>query len=131
MQVIDASVVVAALVDPTEGGVWAEAVMAESDLAAPALMHFEAANILRRSVARGDLDATAGATALARLVSLAATVLPFELTARRAWDLRDNLTSYDAAYVAAAELLDCRLVTLDRRIANATGPRCAILTPPP
>ncbi len=46
--------------------------------------------------------------------------------ARRIWELRDNLTTYDAGYVALAEALDCPLITADRRLARAPGIRCAI-----
>lgn len=42
------------------------------------------------------------------------------------WELRDNLTAYDATYVALAEALDCKLLTADGRLAGAPGPRCTI-----
>ena len=48
----------------------------------------------------------------------------------RVWALRDNLTGYDAWYVALAEALDCPIVTLDRRLSRANGPTCDIITPP-
>ena len=44
--------------------------------------------------------------------------------------LRENVTSYDAWYVALAEALDCPLVTLDRRLSRASGPTCEFITPP-
>jgi predicted nucleic acid-binding protein len=58
-------------------------------------------------------------------------VLPVELwpyapLAERVWELRENITSYDASYVALAELLDTTLVTIDGRLAKAPGPRCRI-----
>ena len=49
--------------------------------------------------------------------------LPFM---QRAYQLRANVTAYDSAYVALAETLGCELLTADRRLASATGPRCAI-----
>lgn len=55
---------------------------------------------------------------------------PHRRLAVRAWQLRDSVTYYDATYVALAELLDAPLVTLDRRLAQAPGPRCTFLTPP-
>ena len=55
---------------------------------------------------------------------------PHHKLAARAWELRGSVTYYDASYVALAELLDAPLVTLDRRLAQAHGPRCAFLTPP-
>lgn len=58
-------------------------------------------------------------------------LVPFAPFAERIWELRHNLTSYDAWYVAAAEELDLPVATLDRRLTTATGPRCAFLLPPP
>ena len=58
------------------------------------------------------------------------TLFPFAPFAGRIWDLRSNLTSYDAWYVAVAEALGCRLVTLDARLGRATGPKCEIIVPP-
>lgn len=55
---------------------------------------------------------------------------PYLVAAERAWELRQNLTAYDASYVALAELLAVPLVTLDARVARATGPQCAVLAPP-
>jgi predicted nucleic acid-binding protein len=56
---------------------------------------------------------------------------PESRTAARAWELRGAVTYYDANYVALAEILDAPLVTLDRQLAWAPGPRCEFLTPPP
>lgn len=130
IQVVDASVVVAALVDDSPVGRWCEAELQRSALAAPHLMPFEATNIIRRLVARRELDASAGALAVDDLRRLPIDYAPYELIAARIWELRDNLTSYDAAYVATAELVDARLVTLDVRLADSPGPACAIVTPP-
>ncbi len=57
-------------------------------------------------------------------------LFPFAPFAERVWALRENLTSYDAWYVALAEALDCPLVTLDRRLSRASGPVCEIIAPP-
>ena len=57
-------------------------------------------------------------------------LFPFAPFAERVWALRENLTSYDAWYVALAEALDCPLVTLDRRLSRANGPICEIIAPP-
>jgi len=45
---------------------------------------------------------------------------------RRAYESRGNVTAYDATYAALAEGIECELLTADRRLARATGPRCAI-----
>jgi predicted nucleic acid-binding protein len=56
--------------------------------------------------------------------------VPFDVLARRAWNLRDNLTTYDACYAAAAEQFELRLVTLDARLAGAPDVRCEVLVGP-
>ena len=48
----------------------------------------------------------------------------------RVWELRDNMSAYDATYVASAETLNCELVTPDARLARAPGPRCPMTVPP-
>jgi predicted nucleic acid-binding protein len=128
--VVDASLVVSALVDSGPAGVWAEAQLGRTALAAPHLMLVEAANILRRSVLSGDISADAGTLAHADLVALRVELFPYEPFAPRVWELRANLTAYDAWYVALAEALGAELVTLDSRLARATGPRCTIVAPP-
>ena len=69
------------------------------------------------------------AQAHADLLDLAIEYWPHELLALRAWELRENLSVYDASYVALAELTDATLVTLDRRIGGAPGLRCTVATP--
>ena len=130
IQVVDASVVVVGLLDDGELGRWSELRLLEADLAAPALMAFEAANVLRRAEARGRIDASLAVQALADLDRLDWNQVEFGALAERAWELRRNLTIYDASYVAAAELLECRLVTVDRRLAAAPGTACEIVIPP-
>lgn len=130
-QVVDSSVVASALLGIDEHQEWADSMLVEGALVVPALLHFEVANIIRRSTVIGATDETAASVALARLALMPVRhVVPFTRVADRAWELRANLTTYDASYVAAAELFDCRLVTLDHRLARATGPRCEIVTPP-
>lgn len=128
--VVDASVVVAALADDGGTGRWAEELLLADHLAAPHLMPAEAANILQRAALAGDLTADAAALAHADLGDLRADLFPYRPIAARAWELRGNLTAYDAWYVALAELLDAELATLDERLARAPGPRCAFLVPP-
>lgn len=128
--VVDASAVVAALVDDGPDGRWAESEIVREGLAAPYLMPVEAANILRRAVLAGDLSADTATLAHEDLVALRVDLFPYEPHARRVWQLRDNLTAYDAWYVALAEALGTPLVTLDERIARAPGPRCAFRLPP-
>jgi predicted nucleic acid-binding protein len=128
--IVDASLVVAALVDGGDVGTWAEGVLLSDDLAAPHLMPVEVANILRRAVQAGDVSADTASLAHADLQALRVELLPYAGVASRAWALRDSVALYDAWYVALAELLDADLATLDARLARAPGPRCGFVLPP-
>ncbi|HET8930812.1 MAG TPA: type II toxin-antitoxin system VapC family toxin [Acidimicrobiales bacterium] len=127
--VCDASAIVALLLDSGPDGSWVAGQFDEAALAAPGLMPFEAANIIRRHQLGGQVSADQAIQAHADLVDLPVEYWPYEVVARRAWELRSNLTVYDAAYVAVAERLGCRLVTLDGRIGRAPGVRCEVATP--
>jgi predicted nucleic acid-binding protein len=131
MLVVDAALVVAALVDGGPDGSWADGVLASDHLAAPHLMLVEVANILRRGVLSGDLTADTASMAHADLLDLRVELFPYAPFAPRVWELRESVTSYDAWYVALAESLDAKLATLDLRLSRATGPRCSFQTPPP
>ena len=130
MLVVDASVVVAALIDNGPEGIWAEQLLQTATLAAPHLMPAEAANILRRSALIGDVSEDSAAVARHELVSLHCELFAYESVAERVWALRSNVTAYDAWYVALAEALDCELATLDRTLSRASGPRCPFRLPP-
>lgn len=128
--VVDASLVVSALVDSGSTGFWAESLLAGEPLSAPHLMPVEAANILRRAAAAGEISADAAAMAHTDLLDMRVELFPYGPFGPRVWDLRNNLTSYDAWYVALAEFLGSRVATLDLKLARATGPRCDFETPP-
>jgi predicted nucleic acid-binding protein len=128
--VVDASLVVSVLVDGGITGSWAESLLADEPLSAPHLMPVEAANILRRAAAAGEISADVAALAHTDLLDLRVEFFPYRPFAPRIWELRDNLTSYDAWYVALAEFLGSRVATLDLNLARATGPRCGFETPP-
>lgn len=128
--VVDASAVVAALVgDPTTAS-WANTELRREGLAAPHLMPVEAVNILRRRMLDGSISADAAAAANDELLQLAVELFPYEPHGRRVWELRNNLTAYDAWYVAIAESLGVPLVTIDGRLARASGARCEFRLPP-
>jgi predicted nucleic acid-binding protein len=131
MLVIDAALVVAALVDSGPDGTWADELLGADALVAPHLMPVEVANILRRAVLAGDLSAEVASMAHADLLSLRVDLFPYAPFAARVWELRANVTAYDAWYVAMAEALDAELATLDVRLSQATGPRCGFRIPPP
>ncbi len=128
--VVDASVLVAALVDSEHEGAWAEAMLAEGDLVGPELALAEATNVLRRLEQSGQLSRIEATIAHRDLLRLDMAMFPFAPFAERVWALRGSLTSYDAWYVALAEALDCPLATLDRRLSRAGGPACDFLVPP-
>ena len=127
--VVDASVLVAALVDSGREGKWAESVVAEGHLAGPELALAEVSNVLRRLERAGQISRLEAASAHGDLLRLDIELFPFAPFAERVWALRGNLTSYDAWYVALAEVLDCPLVTLDRKLDRASGPTCEIVVP--
>jgi predicted nucleic acid-binding protein len=129
--VVDSSVLVAALVDTGPHGVWAEDVLAGGSLHAPELARAEATNILRR-LERAKLITTPEANgAQEDLMQLDIDLFSFEPFADRIWELRHNLTSYDAWYVALAEALKLPLATLDQALAKSSGVDCEFLTPGP
>lgn len=82
--------------------------------------------MLRRQAGAGLLDVRRAGFALHDLLSLPVTRYPHLPFAPRVWELRSNLTPYDAAYVALAESLGCVLVTADARLARASGIRCGV-----
>jgi predicted nucleic acid-binding protein len=128
--VVDASLVVSALADTGSTGTWAESLLAAEPLSAPHLMPVEAANILRRAAVTGGISADVASIAHADLLDLRVELFPYAPFAARAWELRDNVTIYDAWYIALAEFLGSRVATLDHRLSRAAGPRCGFETPP-
>ena len=128
--VVDASALVAVLIDSGREGEWAESMLSDSAPAGPELALVEASNILRRLERAGEISRLEATSGHRDLLRLDVALFPFAPFAERVWALRHNLTSYDAWYVALAEALGCPLLTLDERIGRAHGPRCRIVTPP-
>jgi predicted nucleic acid-binding protein len=98
-------------------------------MVAPELVLVETANVLRRLERAKRISSLEATSAHRDAVRLDLGLFPYEPFAPRIWALRDNLTSYDAWYVALAEALACPLATLDVRLSRATGPACEIVTP--
>jgi predicted nucleic acid-binding protein len=124
--VVDASVVVTALGDDGPDGDRARLRLRAERLAAPHLMDLEVVSAWRRLAAAGEIDERRANLAIADLQALRVDRVRHGPLIRRCWELRANLTIYDAAYVALAELLDAPLVTADLRLSEAPGVRCAI-----
>jgi predicted nucleic acid-binding protein len=127
--VCDASAVAALLLDSGPDGQWVTQTVESGELAAPALVTYETANVIRRHELAGQISPDQSAQAHADLLDLAIELWPYDLLADRAWELRLNLSSYDATYVALAEITDLTLITLDKRLAKAPGTKCQIATP--
>jgi predicted nucleic acid-binding protein len=94
---------------------------AGESLHAPHLLDLEVAQGLRRHAAAGDLSPERGQEALSDLVDLPLHRYPHDFLLPRIWELRRNVTAYDAAYLALAELLAAPFVTCDARLASAPG----------
>lgn len=122
MKVLDAGVVVELLagdLDPARLG--------DEELAAPHLIDSEVTHVLRGLVRRSVLSEEQGSFALEGFVQLTLTRFPADWLRPRMWELRYNLSAYDATYVALTEMADATaLLTTDARLANAPGPECRI-----
>ncbi|MEZ5123594.1 MAG: type II toxin-antitoxin system VapC family toxin [Solirubrobacterales bacterium] len=124
MLVVDASVLAPALAyDDADGERAREAIEGE-DLCAPHLLDLEITSVWRRDCATGRVPDWRARQAFADLADLPIVRVPHADMLPRIWELRDNVTPYDAAYVALAEALDAPLLTADARFAAAPGPRC-------
>jgi predicted nucleic acid-binding protein len=124
--VVDASVLVTALADDGRDGQRARTRLRGESLTAPDVIDLEVLSVLRRQRTLGALDERRAELALDDLEALPLVRAPHLPLIRRCWSHRDNLTPYDAAYVALAELMGSVLVTADERLANAPGISCVI-----
>ena len=124
--VVDASVLAVALADDGEDGDAARARLRGQDLVAPELLDLEVVSVLRGQMIAGALDARRAGLALNDLSAMPLKRAPHLPLLQRCWELRANLTAYDASYVALAEALDVLLLTGDAKLARASGPRCHI-----
>jgi predicted nucleic acid-binding protein len=124
--VVDASALAPALADDGPDGDTARARLRGQSLVAPELIDLETASVIRRQLRIGRLDARRANLALTDLVELSLRRTAHRPLLARCWELRQNLTVYDAAYVALAELLGLVLVTADARMAKAPGLTCQL-----
>lgn len=110
-------------------GAWVERKLLDGDLHVPQLFDLEVAAALRRFVLRRSVSAGAVEAALADLAELPVARYPHLPLLTRVWQLRHNLTAYDAAYVALAEELGARLLTTDLRLARAPALPVEVIAP--
>jgi predicted nucleic acid-binding protein len=125
--VVDASVIADALIDDGPAGTAARAALtADQHWAAPAHVGVEVISVVRGKLLGRKIGPVRAEDAIQALPNLVIDEVPIVRLVDRIWQLRGNLSAYDAAYVAAAEGLDCPLVTGDGRIAKASGLRCDV-----
>jgi predicted nucleic acid-binding protein len=127
--VCDSSAVAALLIDSGPDGQWVAHTIDSGGITAPALVTYETANVIRRHELSGQISPDQAAQAHADLLDLAIELWPYAILAARAWELRHNLSIYDATYMALAETTELTLITLDKRLAKAPGTRCRIAVP--
>lgn len=126
MIVVDASVLVAALGDDGHSGHIARQRLRNEHLVAPEIIDLEVISVLRRMVAARLVSDVRGDQAVLDLVSIRMTRVPHRLVVKRCWDLRENSTPYDAAYIAVAEAFQLNLVTADAKLAGVPGTKCEV-----
>ncbi|MGB5730269.1 MAG: type II toxin-antitoxin system VapC family toxin [Acidimicrobiia bacterium] len=122
--VVDASAIVSSLTDPGKRGAEARSILVEPDLLAPYLVDLEVAQGFRRVGLLSSADMTEALHRYRRLLIRRFEHLPL---LPRIWELRHNLTAYDAAYVALAEATGAPLVTADRKLASTPGHRAEVI----
>lgn len=127
MIVVDASLLVEALTDDGDRGQLAFAALAaDPHWAAPQHLQVEVTSAVRGRWLAGKLIDERADEAVSTLNRLTIDYAPWPEVAARVWELRHNLTAYDAAYVALAEVRGCRLVTSDRKLRDCAVRRCAV-----
>lgn len=127
MIVVDASVLSNVLGDDGHDGRLArKSIRAAGDISAPDLVNVETTAVLRKRWIDGTITKGRFVKAIDDLEAIQIDRYPTLKLMRRAYQLRDNLTPYDAVYVALAELLKCELLTGDAKLAKAPGPKCKI-----
>lgn len=126
MIVVDASILAPALADDGADGDLVRQRLRGERLVAPELVDLEVLSTLRRAARAGRLDERRSGQALEDLAALPLRRVSHLPLVSRVWGLRDNLTAYDASYVALAEMLDCPLLTGDAGIGRASGVRCVV-----
>lgn len=128
MLVIDASALFDMLTDRPNGAAIGDRLISDPDHAAPHIIDVEVFGVIRREHLLGKMDLTQATQTVDELSSWPGQRYAQQLLLGRAWELRDTVRGWDAMYVALAEILGAALVTTDRRLARARGPRCEFET---
>jgi predicted nucleic acid-binding protein len=126
MIVVDASCLFEVVTDTDRSEAIRRRLAADPDHAAPHIIDVEVFGLIRRDHLSGSLDETAAGLAVDDLRSWPGERYGHRGLLERAWELRNTVRGWDAAYVALAEALGATLITLDGRLARATGLRCEI-----
>ncbi len=126
--VVDASVVAPIVADGGSDGDRLRARVRGEVLSAPDLLPIEVLSVLRRQLRLNTITSPQASLAVDDLMDLPIEIYPTKPLLGRAWDLRNNITAYDACYVSLAESLNCPLLTADARLARAPTVRCAVET---
>lgn len=129
MLIVDASVLFGIVADVPDSESLRRRLASDPDQAAPHLVDAEVLSVIEAHHRAGALDTTAASQAVEDLRSWPGERWSHRLFLERAWELRHNVRSYDALYVALAEALDATLLTLDLRLTRAPGIRCLIEVP--
>lgn len=126
MIVVGASVLAPALADDGAEGEKARGRLARERLAAPELIMLEVTSVIRRAHRAGRVADRRAQQAMQDLVALPLRLAPHRPLLARAWELRNDATVYDAAYLALAELIEAPLVTADQALGRIAAVRCAV-----
>jgi len=124
--VLDASAVMAVVAGDDARGAALTSRLTQANLIAPTLLPYEVTNAIRRRWSGGVTSVEQATQALENLAALNIELFQWAILADRVWVLRGSITSYDASYVALAEIMDCPLLTADAKLAAMAPPTCQV-----
>jgi predicted nucleic acid-binding protein len=119
--ILDSSIAIEFLIRPTTVPLIAELIEGGTEIAAPVTLDLEVLNVMRKQVRDGLVTVDRATASLDIYFEMSIDRYPTELLSPRIWELRNNMTSYDASYVALAEMLEAPLYTYDNKLDRASG----------